>query len=189
MTEIEDYTYLVNPNLTFVAFDFETTGLSPNWDRIIEIGAVKFNNDGELDRFSQLVNPQMPIPEGASAVNEIFDHMVKNAPIGQEVLPLFQKFVAGSILVAHNAAFDVSFFRSSLSRWGLGELKNDVVDTQRMSQKAFPGRSTYKLQSLAADLGVVALQAHRAEDDARVCMELFRACLKKLNPGGQASFF
>lgn len=76
-----------------------------------------------------------------------------------------------------------------MGRLGLGLLANDYVDTKVMAQKAFPGRPNYKLQSLAADLGVRSLEAHRAVDDARVCQEVFGACLKQLNPGGQTSFF
>ncbi len=189
MKEITEYQHLLNPQLIFVAFDFETTGLSYNFDRIIEIGAVKFRYNQELERFSQMVNPEIPIPADASAVNGISDDMVKDAPTGETAVPQFLNFIGQAILVAHNASFDVAFLRSAMNRWGLGQLKNDVVDTQKMAQKAFPGRSNYKLQLLAQDLKITSLEAHRAEDDSRVCMELFTACLKQLNPGGQASFF
>ncbi|HTH12771.1 MAG TPA: 3'-5' exonuclease, partial [Spirochaetia bacterium] len=115
--------------------------------------------------------------------------MLAGKPTIREELPKFLEFVRGTVLVAHNAAFDLGFIRSAMSRQGLGLLANDFVDTRVMAQKAYPGRPNYKLQSLALDLGVKALEAHRAEDDARVCLEVFEACLKKLNPGGQTSFF
>ncbi len=189
MKEITEYNHLLNPQLVFVAFDFETTGLSYNYDRIIEIGAVKFRYQEEMERFSQMVNPEMPIPAEASAVNGISNEMVKDAPPGNLVLPKFLEFIGDAILVAHNASFDISFLRTAMNRWGLGQLKNDVIDTQKMAQKAFPGRSNYKLQLLAQDLKIISLEAHRAEDDSRVCMDLFTACLKQLNPGNQASLF
>lgn len=189
MKERQDYESLQNPDLVIVAFDLETTGLSPQLDRIVEIGAVKCIDGREVAKFGILVNPEMSMPPGASAVNGITDAMLAGQPTIREVLPDFLRFVGDGVLVAHNAAFDLGFIRSAMGRLGLGQLPNDFVDTQVMARKAYPGRPNYKLQSLALDLGVRALEAHRAEDDARVCLEVFQACLKKLNPGGQTSFF
>lgn len=189
MKERQDYESLQNPDLVFVAFDLETTGLSPQLDRIVEIGAVKFVDGKETAKYGVLVNPEMAMPPGAAAVNGITDAMLEGKPTIREVLPEFLTFIQGAVLVAHNATFDLGFIRSSMARQGLGQLANDFVDTRVMAQKAYPGRPNYKLQSLALDLGVKALEAHRAEDDARVCLEVFQACLKQLNPGGQASFF
>lgn len=189
MKERQDYESLQNPDLVFVAFDLETTGLSPQLDRIVEIGAVKFVDGRETERFGALVHPEMAMPPGAAAVNGITDAMLEGKPPIREVLPDFLKFIEGAVLVAHNASFDLGFVNSAMGRLGKGRLGNDFVDTRVMAQKAFPGRANYKLQSLALDLGVKAREAHRAEDDARVCRELFQACLKQLNPGGQASFF
>ena len=189
MKERQDYESLQNPDLVFVAFDLETTGLSPQLDRIVEIGAVKFVDGKEVAKYGVLVNPEMAMPPGASAVNGITDVMLEGKATIREILPEFLKFIHGAVLVAHNASFDLGFVRSAMGRQGLGQLANDFVDTRVMAQKAFPGRSNYKLQSLAVDLGVKALEAHRAEDDARVCQEVFEACLKQLNPGGQTSFF
>ncbi len=189
MRERQDYDLLQNPDLAFVAFDLETTGLSPQLDRIVEIGAVKFVDGREVSRFGKLVDPEMPMPPGAMAVNGITDDMLAGKPTVREVLPEFLDYIRGAVLVAHNASFDLGFIRSAMGRLGLGLLANDYVDTKVMAQKAFPGRPNYKLQSLAADLGVRSLEAHRAVDDARVCQEVFGACLKQLNPGGQTSFF
>jgi len=189
MKELQNYESLQNPDLIFVAFDLETTGLSPQLDRIVEIGAVKYVDGREVAKYGVLVNPEMAMPPGAAAVNGISDAMLAGKPTIREVLPDFLEFIKGAVLVAHNASFDLGFVRSSMARLGLGQLANDFVDTRVMAQKAYPGRPNYKLQSLALDLGVKALDAHRAEDDARVCLELFLACLKQLNPGGQTSFF
>lgn len=189
MKELTAYESLQNPDLVFVAFDLETTGLSPQLDRIVEIGAVKYIDGKETARYGVLVNPGVPMPPGASAVNLITDEMLAGKPPITEVLPEFLKFIHGAVLVAHNATFDLGFIRSAMARQGLGQLPNDYVDTRVMAQKAFPGRPNYKLQSLALDLGIKALEAHRAVDDSRVCLELFEACLKQLNPGGQTSFF
>ena len=189
MKERQDYESLQNPDLVFVAFDLETTGLSPQLDRIVEIGAVKFVDGQEVARYGLLVHPEMTMPPGAVAVNGITDEMLQGKPLIREVLPDFLRFIQGAVLIAHNASFDLGFVRSAMARMGLGLLPNDFVDTRVMAQKAFPGRANYKLQSLAMDLGVKSLEAHRAVDDARVCQEVFEACLKQLNPGGQTSFF
>jgi DNA polymerase-3 subunit epsilon len=189
MKERQDYESLQNPDLVFVAFDLETTGLSPQLDRIVEIGAVKFIDGREVSRFNELVDPEMAMPAGAVAVNGITDEMLVGKPLIRKVLPEFLEYIRGAVLVAHNASFDLGFVRSAMGRLGLGLLPNDFVDTRVMAQKAFPGRANYKLQSLAVDLSVKAVDAHRAEDDARVCQEVFQACLKELNPGGQTSFF
>jgi DNA polymerase III epsilon subunit family exonuclease len=189
MRERTDYESLQNPQTVFVAFDLETTGLSPQYDRIVEIGAVKFVDGREIVRFNALVNPGMPMPAGASSVNGIIDAMLAGKPAIEAVLPEFLEFITGSVLVAHNAQFDLGFVSAALRKQGKGVLPNDFVDTQPMSRRAWPGRQNYKLQSLASDLGVKSIEAHRAEDDARVCMEVFLAGLRKLNPGGQTSFF
>ena len=189
MRERLDYELLQNPELVFVALDLETTGLSPQLDRIVEIGAIQFVERRVLSTFGELVDPEMPMPPGAMAVNGITDEMLVGKPAIRVLLPEFLKYIQGAVLVAHNASFDLGFIRSAMGRLGLGLLTNDYVDTKVMAQKAFPGRSNYKLQSLASDLGLQALDAHRAVDDARICQELFQACLKELNPGGQTSFF
>jgi len=93
------------------------------------------------------------------------------------------------VLIAHNAKFDTGFVNRNMARLGMGLLKHDVIDTLRMAQRAYPGRKSYSLQNLAKDLGIVSLEAHRAQDDARVCIELFALCLSQLNPGGQTSLF
>ncbi len=189
MPIITNYDQLMNPDKVFVAFDVETTGLSPSYDRIVELGGVKFQDGKVLEIFNELVDPEIPMPPEVSKINGITPGMLVGKPKIAEILPQFLKFIDGAVLVAHNAEFDVSFVNWAMKRMGLGLLTNDVVDTLRMSQAALPGRKNYKLQEIAPDVGVVALDAHRACDDSRVCMEVFHVCLDKLNPGRQAFFF
>jgi len=189
MRERTDYESLLNPATVFVALDLETTGLSPQYDRIVEIGAVKFVDGRVVSTFSELVNPGIAMPPGATAINLITDEMLKGKPQLDTVLPRLLEFLEEAVLVAHNAPFDLGFLAAALRKQGKPILAHQYVDTQPMSRKAWPGRQNYKLQSLAQELGVKALDAHRAEDDARVCMEVFLAGLRKLNPGGQTSFF
>lgn len=168
-------------SLTFVAFDFETTGLHPAIDRIVEFGAVRFTVGSELAEFSQLVDPGRRIDPEAARVSGIDDAMVRGKPPVAEVLPAFMAFVGNAILVAHNAEFDAGFLRAELSRSPIPQLENLIVDTQLLAQKAFPGRKSYALQSLVETLGIPANTAHRARDDARQCMRLFEHCVQQLS--------
>ncbi|MDR0388868.1 MAG: 3'-5' exonuclease [Spirochaetaceae bacterium] len=191
----------------FTAFDIETTGLYLGTDRIVELGAVKFDRLGVTSRFSVLINPGIPMPPGASRINGIDDVMLKDKAPLEEALPDFLRFIAGSILVAHNASFDCGFINEGLKRYYKGdkapcgsqgglwedggpeqadcfsspfrELPNRIVDTLALAREVFPGRTSYKLQALAGEFGIDIKEAHRAMDDARVCMELFTACIKK----------
>ncbi|MDR0720448.1 MAG: 3'-5' exonuclease [Treponema sp.] len=172
----------------FTAFDLETTGLDPQKDKIVEIGAVKFDRLGITARFSALVNPGIPIAPEASKVNHITDAMLIGEPAIEETLPGFIRFIGDSMLIAHNATFDCGFINAELKRLcgGQGLLaetpwvppyqrlpESRVIDTLTMSRDLDPSRQTHKLQDLAAGYNIPSAAAHRAEDDARVCMEIF----------------
>jgi len=159
----------------FVAFDIETTGLKSYTDRIVEIGAVKFDNRGLIARFSTLIDPGIPMPGEATSVNHISDEMLKGKPHLNGVLPDFLHFIRGAALVAHNAPFDCGFINAKLKT----PLPNPILDTLTISREIFPGFRSYALQNLAAELSIDALDAHRADDDARICMEIFLRCIQR----------
>jgi DNA polymerase III epsilon subunit family exonuclease len=169
----------------FTAFDFETTGLFPASDRIVEFGAVRFKNGEILDSFEMLVNPGVPIGADAAKVSGITDSDVADAPPVIEAVPRFLDFIEGSVLVAHNASFDVGFLRAAVEIAKLGTIENPVCDTQGLAIKAFPGKRSYSLSNLAADLGLPAYRAHRALDDAQMCMRLFLKCADELSFMGE----
>jgi DNA polymerase-3 subunit epsilon len=193
---------------TFAAFDLETTGLDPKEDRIVEIGAVTFDRRGPLCRYSVLVNPGIPMPAAAGRVNNITDAMLSGKPPLEKVLPDFIRLINNTIILAHNAPFDCGFINEKLSALyaagqkreasGLFEevqpagtsaawtppfpgLPGPSADTLVLSRQAFPGRTRYALQELAGDLGLTAAKAHRADDDAVLCMELFIRCFDCYN--------
>ena len=121
----------------------------------------------------------------STAINHIDDEMVKDAPPAAEVVKSFADYVGKkSVLVAHNARFDVKFVNATLIRAGLPQLSNLTVDTLSLARWAYPllaneaEKGQYKLQSLAKRFSIEVFNAHRAEDDARVCMELFLRILK-----------
>ena len=160
----------------FCAFDTETTGLSSKTDRVIEIGAVAFCMEGGrpvvTGRFDALINPGMPLPPICAELSHITDAMVADKPACAAVLPGFLDFAGDAVLVAHNAAFDVKFVNAELVRAGLPPLSNAVVDTLRMSRSLLPANGHWNLQFLARQFGIDVHAAHRADDDARVCMEV-----------------
>ncbi|MGP1594139.1 MAG: 3'-5' exonuclease [Treponema sp.] len=174
-----DWLAAVYDTAVFTAVDTETTGLDPAIGRIVEIGAIKYDKSGIIARYNVLINPEMPIPADASKVNGISDDMLKNKPIIAEVVPDFLTFIEKTILVAHNAPFDINYFNAELQRIGEKPLHNKVVDTRIFAKEVFRGLQSYALQDLAAQFGIVARDAHRAEDDARVCMELFNHTLNR----------
>jgi DNA polymerase III epsilon subunit family exonuclease len=170
---------------TFVAFDFETTGLHPATDRIIELGAVKFRGRDVLGTFDMLVNPGIPVTEGAVNVSGITAEMLVSKPAVNEALPDFVTFIEDAVLVAHNAPFDMSFLRAALEIAGMGQVSNTVIDTQVLAQKAYPRLKSYSLQNLVAELGIAQGNAHRALDDAVMCKDLFLTCAEALSFMGE----
>ena len=174
-----DWLAAVYDTAAFIAFDTETTGLDPALGKIVEIGAVKFDRRGIVARYNVLINPEMPMPEEAGKVNGITDEMLKDKPLIAAVFPDFFDFIGMGVLVAHNAPFDINYVNAELKRVGKSPLTNKVVDTRIFAKEVFPGLSSYALQDLAVQFGIMALEAHRAEDDARVCMELFEQILSR----------
>ncbi|MFW5684692.1 MAG: PolC-type DNA polymerase III [Spirochaetota bacterium] len=168
-------------SVTFTAFDFETTGLYPASDRIVEFGAVTFRNGEIIGRFERLANPGIPISPDAAAVSGISDADVADATPVAEVVPEFVEFLGDSVLMAHNAPFDLGFLRAAVQALGLGDITNAIIDTQLLAMKAFPRRKSYGLQNLAVELGLPPNRAHRALDDAIMCMKLFGTCVEELS--------
>jgi DNA polymerase III epsilon subunit family exonuclease len=169
---------------TYITFDTETTGLYPVASRLIEIGAVRFNLDGEeISVFEQLIDPGMSIPPDAQAVNHITDDMVSGQPEVDQVLPAFLDFLGdtSNILIAHNAGFDMGFISVDLARMGLPLPRHIVLDTVRLARSLVPGLPSYSLHALMIMLGIEPVQEHRALADARLTKEVFRELLRR-NP-------
>ena len=178
---IEDFRklqILLDSGATFIAFDTETTGLSSTTDRVIEIGAVKFDKDGIKEKFETLINPQKPIPPECTEINHITNEMVKDAPLAEKALKNFSSFIKDGILIAHNVNFDLNFINEELSRAKLPETKNKALDTLTFVRWAYPLLGKYNLQLMARLMNIDVTEAHRAYDDARVCMEVFLKTLE-----------
>ncbi|HEX2948067.1 MAG TPA: 3'-5' exonuclease, partial [Armatimonadota bacterium] len=166
-------------SLTTVALDLETTGLSPEDDRIVEVAAVKWINGEETDSFHSLVNPERRMPKEASEVNGITDAMLADQPLISTVLPQFLEFCQADIVIAHYASFDYDFLLYTCVREKYGHMPFDMVDTCEYARQAFPGHRSYKLRSVKRYLQIKGRQTHRALDDARDCMAVFMRCVQE----------
>ena len=162
---------LVHPALDYVAFDLETTGLSALNDRIVEIGAVKFDVSGQiLGEFERLVNPLRPSGAGARAVHGIADAELAQAETADVVLPDFLEFLgdpSSTTLMAHNATFDAGFLGRELARLGRPMPAFAVIDTLALARKRWPKLRSHRLGSLAQSLGLDPEGPHRALADSR----------------------
>lgn len=170
---------LVSKGETFVALDTETTGLNCLTERIIEIGAVKFNSSGIIDYFQTLINPQKTIPYTVFQITGINDQMVEKSPDFSQIAPDLLNFLQDSILIGHNIQFDLRFLKVELERIHKKELLNPVVDTLQFARWAFPENEKYRQTYLAEQLGINVKEAHRAGDDAKVCGDIFLHLIKE----------
>ena len=159
---------------SIVAVDLETTGLNPDEDVIIEIGAVKFNGRRVEEEWSTLVNPRRSIPNFISQLTGISNSMVRNAPLLQDVMGDFIAFVGDSPVVGHNISFDLTFLQRA------GALKQNIdIDTYELAAVLMPTASRYNLSALAQQLNVLLPATHRALDDAKATHAVFLELIEK----------
>ncbi|MDF2950658.1 MAG: PolC-type polymerase [Anaerocolumna sp.] len=164
---------------SFVVFDIETTGFGPVKDKIIEIGAVKVENGGIIDKFSTFINPVVPIPYEIEELTGINDEMVMEYPEIDVILPKFLAFCGQSVLVAHNASFDVSFITKKAEALGI-KTEFTVIDTVGLARILLPDLSRFKLNTVAKALNISLENHHRAVDDAGATAEIFLKFIKML---------
>ena len=161
----------------FTAFDTETTGLKPINSTIIEIGAVKFDRSGIIGSWAELFNPGHSLPEEITSITHITDEMLSDKPPLKQRIKDFLSFLGDSIIVAHNAQFDIDFLNSECAKNGLKRTNNDFIDTLGFSKTIFPDMQNHKLGFLADNFNIDKGSSHRALDDAKTCMELMKKCM------------
>ncbi|HBA70297.1 MAG TPA: PolC-type DNA polymerase III [Lachnospiraceae bacterium] len=171
---------------TFVVFDIETTGFSPIYNRIIEIGAVKVEKGEITGKFSSFVNPDVPIPFEIEKLTGINDGMVIDSPAIEEVLPRFLDFCQGAVLVAHNANFDMSFIMENAARLGM-QKEFTYVDTVGIARLLLPHQAKHTLDAVAKTMGISLENHHRAVDDAQATAEIFVKFIPMLKEAGADS--
>jgi len=171
---------------SFIVFDTETTGLDPSGDRLVEIGALKIIDGKITDQyFETFINPGMSIPFMASNINKITDDMVADAPSDTEVWKDFKEFIGeDSVLIAHNAEFDMGFIRALCDREGLtqGDVP-ECICTLKMSRTIFKGEKGHTLKKCAERMGVEydTEKAHRALYDVQVTAQVFQKMVDHAN--------
>lgn len=158
---------------SFIAFDFETTGLDPTNDRIIEIAAIRFVNGKPGDRFVTLLNPGFQISETITDITGITNAMVANMPEEDEIVDEFLAFLSDYPLVAHNIQFDIAFLRKLCERFDLKNPGSELYDTLQLSRTFLYEQPAFNLGAVSEYYGLSAEGAHRAESDADNCGEVF----------------
>lgn len=169
---------------TYTVVDIETTGLDSHFDEIIEIAAIQVSNGQEINRFNSLVKPNQEISTFISELTGITNEMVENSPGIDVVLPQFLSFIGTSVLVAHNANFDVNFIYDFTRLLDLPPLKNDFIDTLRLSRRIFPNWDNHKLQTLVNNLNISDTVEHRALSDCvntHLCFESMKGYISANN--------
>ena len=183
LTSVVDSQNQTIQDATYCVLDIETTGLSKLTEKITEFGIMKIKNGEIIDTFECFVNPEKPIPEKVVEVTHITDDMVKDAETIDKVMPKVIEFCGDSVIVAHNATFDMGFIKYNAEQLGL-EFNNTYIDTLALAKELFPDFKKYKLGIIAENLKIKVEVAHRALADVETLVEVFKVMLKMMDEKG-----
>lgn len=164
-----------------IVFDVETTGLDAQNDYLIEIGALRILNGSCIEQFSTLIKPPVPVTEAITAITGIDEAMLENQPTIEQVLPKFLKFIDQSILVAHNANFDMNFLRNVCHRQGI-QLDWPALCTLKLARHLLPDLQSRSLDTLASHYQLTFESRHRSIGDCKVTNAVLQALLHKEAP-------
>ncbi|PZE22415.1 PolC-type DNA polymerase III [Paenibacillus xerothermodurans] len=168
----------------YIVFDIETTGLSVVNNKIIELAGVRMKDGKEIDRFATFVNPHERIPYNIQQLTNINDDMVRDAPDLEDVLPKFFDFIGDSVLVAHNARFDMGFIQANCKRLGLPVVNNPSLDTLELARLLFPAMKNHRLNTLTEKFKINLDNHHRAIDDSVALGHVLFNLIKEANQRG-----
>ena len=181
ISDIKRLCKLYNEGTVFTAFDTETSSITPSTGRIIEIGAVRFTKNKIISYWNMIFNPHQTLSPFIVNLTHISQQMVDESDVIDLHLKDFIEFTQNSIIVAHNAQFDMNFLNSQCEKCSLPPIKNKVADTLKLSRLLFSDFASHKLDFLADQFMIDKGSSHRALDDAKTCMELFNICMIKAN--------
>ncbi len=177
----EDFALRKLAETDFVVFDLETTGAKTPPCRITEIGAFRVSGGKITEEFHTLVNPETPIPIFISQLTGITDRMVRNAPKFREISDEFLEFIGNSVLVAHNAHFDIRFLNHEIARIHENyRVANPHLCTVQLSRKLLPNIENHRLNTVAEYYSIALVNHHRASEDARATAHIFINLLDEL---------
>lgn len=170
-------------DITFVAYDTETTGFSPAKERILEVGAVKFKDGKILEEKTWLINPNHKINYFAQKAHGLTKEELKEYPTYAEQFDEFSAFIKGTVLFAHNARFDVAFIREENKRNGLPQPCEPTLDTLHIYRAWWPDSASHTVKALTEQLDIETGVFHRATDDSRYTIKIFNAGVKEQPKG------
>ena len=175
--ERKKYDYIKARKLVndITVLDFETTGFSPIEDEIIQIGAIKYRDELEVDRFSCYVKPLNPIPPKITKITGITNKMVAEAPFIENVLDDLKQFLENETIVAHNASFDMKFLLENFDRHAIDYKRYRVIDTLSLARQQISETPNHKLPTLKKFLNIEA-ESHDALADCAVTAKLYYYC-------------
>lgn len=163
---------------SYIAVDIETTGLRPEEDAIIEIGAVKYVDGEVVDTYSSFINPGITLPSRIVDLTGITDEMLEDARSIKEVLPEFLEFFDTDLILGHNIKFDFSFLKTAAMRLGYS-FETRGIDTLRLAKVIHPELPSRTLEAMCEKYGIIRENKHRAYDDAKAAAELYEGLIKK----------
>ena len=168
----------------YVVVDTETTGLSPAWDHIIEIGAVRYRNGYEVDRFASLVQP--PSYDDGTFVDSfiteltgITNEMLAEAPPAKEVLEAFDLYLGEDLILGYNVGFDVNFFYEKYLRYLGKPFANNYIDIMRFSRKLYPDMAHHRLKDMVKKFQIKQEHSHRAVADVEATQQCYRLMMEE----------
>ena len=172
---------MLNNTPIMLAFvDIETSGSTPGRDGITEVAVITWD-DGVVERWSSLVNPQRSIPEFIQGLTGISNEMVADAPLFEELVPELKRRLAGRVFVAHNARFDYAFIKQGFLAAG-EDLRAPTLCTVKLSRKLFPKEARHNLDALTARHGLLAQGRHRAMADADLLLQFWQILMRDIPP-------
>jgi len=166
--------------LSYVIVDLETTGLDPAANEIIEIGAIRIEGKEIKDIFNKLIKPTKPVSAEITAITGITQDMLDNEIPVKPALQMFKEYIGESILVAHNAEFDLSFLKINFKRWLDIDLNNFTVCTLLIARDILPNLDNHKLHTIARYFHIDVANRHRAIGDAEVTYQIWLKLIEKL---------
>lgn len=167
---------------TYAVIDFETTGLSPSFDRVIEVGIVLVRNHTIVDTFSQLVDPGFRIPTYITELTGISTSMIKGKPTPEEVMPKLSQMIGAYPCIAHNASFDRGFFEAEMRRARIS-CQPSFLCSMLLARRLVQDSGSHKLGTLVQHLGLATpdgMQAHRALADCLMTVELWQHLIQRI---------
>lgn len=174
---------------SFIVIDLETTGLSPEWDEIIEVAALRIQDGKIISSYQSLVKPNDEIDEFITDLTGITPDMLSEAPTAEDVFPAFRDFIGADIVIGHNVCFDVNFIYDNFDKYLNVYFSNDYIDTMRIARKAMPELPHHRLKDLISAFNIVVEGQHRALADCySTCACFFELQRKILNTTGLEEF-